>query len=374
MNKKIFITIGVVAVIAIGVVVLMQHKQENHDKKTVNIAAILSLTGSGAEYGNDQLRAIELVKESLKNTETKYNYNFIVQDSKSTPKDAIQAYNNISVVNRIDVVMSILSTVSSSLQPITDKDSIPLFFTGSTPGITQSTNLVFRSLPTSDYQTESLVKNFFSSHKAESSVSILYLNDDYGIGNAQSFKRELQKQGNMKILSEEAINTNDKNGRIILTKIIRDNPDCLFIAFYSKALANILRQLKELNYKGQILTPIEISYPEVLELAGSAANDAVFVGNSTKPQDEKSINFVENYVAKYKTQPTLDAIYAFDEMQVIINTIEENGYSLDTFRKLKGNSEYNSPNGYFKINSLGDFEYEMTLFTIKNGKIVEVKK
>jgi branched-chain amino acid transport system substrate-binding protein len=373
MTKKIFIAIGVIAVVAIGVFVWLNNKQNSMSKETVNIAAILSLTGSGAEYGNDQLRTIELVKESLKKSTNKYNYEFIIQDSKSMPKDAIQALNNILATHKVDVAMTILSTVCLSLQPITEKNSIPFFCVGSIPGITKESNLVFRSLPTSDYQTKSLVKNYFF-NKTIKSVSIVYLNDDYGIGNVQSFKGALQAYEGIQILQEEAINANAiSNSRILLSKIIKEKPECLFIAFYSKSLANILRQLKELNYEGQILTPIEISYPEVLDLAGDAADNVIFIGNSTQSQGEESSKFVDDYLNKYNTRPTLDAFYAFDEIQVIINTIEQNGYSLEAFKQLKGNAEFNSPNGHFKINSLGDFEYDLKLFTIKNREIIEIR-
>jgi len=372
--KKVLITIGVIAVVVIGVIVWLTNKPNNKTKPTINIAAILSLTGTGADYGNDQLRAIEIIKEALGEIDKKYNYNFVIQDSKSTPKDAIHAFNNVMAIKKIDVSMTILSTISLALQPLTEKNSIPLFCTGSHPDITSISNLIFRSLPTSDYQAESLVKSFFS-YKSVNNVSILYLNDDFGIGNVQSFKNELKKHGEIKIIGEESINTNNINdSRIILSKLIKDKPECLFVAFYSKSLATILRQLKELNYKGQILTPIEVSYPEVLELAGDAANNVIFVGNTINPKNIESISFVEHFVKKYQTQPALDAIYAFDEIQVIINTIEQHGYSLDAFRKLKGNVEYNSPLGRFKINTLGDFEYELSLYTIQNGRIEKITR
>jgi len=341
-------------------------------KDEIKIGAILSLTGAGAEYGQDQKKAISIFENELKIRNTRYSYSINIQDSKSSPRDALNAFQYLNSTGDINVVITVLSSVSMALKPITEEKRIPLFCVGANPNITKDSEFIFRSLPTSEYQTKSLAEEFINKNNLIMTYAILYVNDDMGVGSRDYFQEVIVNSGKS-IISTEAVNLNDTDYRAAISKIISKSPDAIFVATYSNSLATALIQLRELSYNGLILSPLEVSYPRVLERAGIASNDVIYV-DTEYSVGEQSSEFVQTFQAEYQKLPSLDAILAYDELKFIVTIIEEFGPNPENFKKLKGSGkEYISPIGKFKVNKYGDFLYPLVLKKIINGKPIIIE-
>jgi branched-chain amino acid transport system substrate-binding protein len=128
------------------------------EEEIIKVGAVLSLTGTGAEYGKDQQKAITLVLEQQSSKNYKYKYDVVFQDSKSDPKEGVNAVRYLLSSENCQVFMTVLSSVSMAIKDITENNNKPLFCVAATPKLTPNTNLVFRSLPTSEYQAEVLAQ------------------------------------------------------------------------------------------------------------------------------------------------------------------------------------------------------------------------
>lgn len=346
------------------VFVLFGCNQKTND--SIKIAAVLSLTGPASNFGQEELKAIEIIKEDLEQNSYNNKYEIIIQDSKSTPKDGVLALNYV-LLRKPKAVMTVLSSISLAIKPITEKEQIPLFCVGANPEITKDSKLVFRSLPTSTYQISKLFDLITAEYNLNS-FSIIYKNDDFGNGNKDAFIESLNEKGK-NIIDVVGLNPGQTDYRTSISKVIGNNPDCIFLSEYGNTLSRVLIQLKELNYQGRIFTSIEVADPAVIEDAKGAAEGVIFAGTYCVVEEGKAHDFTLKYIAKYGVNPTLDAIFAHDELNIIINTLEIGGDYPENFSKLKGSEKvYDSPNGSFTINSNGDFEYKLYLQTIVNGK------
>jgi branched-chain amino acid transport system substrate-binding protein len=340
------------------------------EEDVIKIGAILSLTGNGAEYGKDQQNSINLFLERINlNTKNKFRYKVLFQDSKSTPKDAINALNNLLSTNKPDIIMTVLSSVCLSLKPITEKEKIPLFCVGANPKITLNSKYVFRSLPTSDYQAEILGKEFINKININT-YSILYLNDDFGNGAFKSFKNILVSN-KKKLINAVSLEPNKNDYKIEVLNAIKDNPEAIYIASFGESIAFILRNLREYGFEGHILSTLEISYPNVLSLAKNTAENVYYVDTKFDliKINRGTSNFINEYKMRFNSEPSLDAVSAYDEFQVIFHTCENYGKSPDSFLKIKGKGiTYKSENGTFTISNDGDFLYPLVLKKISNGQ------
>jgi branched-chain amino acid transport system substrate-binding protein len=80
MNKKVFITIGVIAVVAIGVLVYLNKKDKNEN--VVKVGVILPLTGDVATYGKSVQEGLDIAVDEL-GKNAKFKYELVYQDSKA---------------------------------------------------------------------------------------------------------------------------------------------------------------------------------------------------------------------------------------------------------------------------------------------------
>jgi len=371
--KKIKILLALLAITLVLSVCKSYNKKKNIDKQIIKIGAVLSLSGDGAEYGKDQQRAINLFIEQIERLNSKYLYQIIYQDSKSNPKDAVSALNNLISTEKPDVVISVLSSVCLSIKPITEKLNIPLFCVGANPQITNNAKLVFRSLPTSDYQAEVLANKFIDKTNLNS-YSILYLNDDFGIGSYNSFKNVLHTNNKI-LLNSTALDPRKTDYKAEVTSVLKNKPDVIYIAAYGNSIAYVLKNLTEIGYKGIILSTLEVSYPNVLSLSKNTAENVYYVDTYYQDTINTKTDFVKAFKTKYNLRPTLDAVLAYDELSVIFKTFEKYDKLSQSFQKIKGlDSLYVSANGSFKINSKGDFLYPLVLKKISNGNPVIISK
>lgn len=365
--KKIIAVIAILT-LSIGVFYSCGKKEDN----VVTIGAVLSLTGSGAEFGKDEQRSIDLFLEEISKKTMKYKYVVKYQDSKSEPKEGVNAMNKILLDGKPAAILSVLSSVCLAIKPITEKEKIPLFCVGANSQITDSQKYVFRSLPTSDYQAGTLAKKFIDKGDIDS-FAVLYLNDDFGNGSFNSFKKIIEENGK-KIISSGALDPKKADYRTEISSVLKSAPQAVYIACYGNSIAYVLQNLRELNFKGVILSTLEIGYPEVISLAKNTADGVYFVDTDFKdPQNSKRSEFIDKYKEKYKLEPSLDAVLAFDEINLIVETIEKNGTDAENFVKLKGLPvTYESANGDFKIDQKGNFLYSLVLKKIIGGNAVIV--
>ena len=84
------------------------------DNNQINVGVILPLTGELSSYGIDAKKALDLGKEMATQ-----KINLIYEDSKADPKTAVNAYNKLIRVNKVDFVIGdLLSNTSLALAPI----------------------------------------------------------------------------------------------------------------------------------------------------------------------------------------------------------------------------------------------------------------
>lgn len=370
MKRGMSIGIILIAIVIIGYFVFMP-KQKINDSEVIRIGAILSQTGSGAEYGSDQSKTIEIYKEHFLQNNLKYKYDFVIQDSKSNPKEGINAFHNINAGGDIDVIMTVLSSVSLAILPITEKNEIPTFCVGANPKITDDFKFAFRSLPTSDYQASQLAKNVVNRFQIQN-ISVIFLNDDFGIGSKESFISNIYESG-INIVSENGIMPGITDIKTIITKALSQKPDAIYIASFGNSIAQILIELKKQNYNGIIFSTLEVSYPKVLDNAKESADGVYFVDTYYSVKENDRHEFVDEYIKKFNKEPSLDAILAYDEIQVIVGAYENSQDIAFDLTSIKGlNNLYSSPAGNFKINKKGDFEYSLYFKQIKSGKPVMI--
>jgi len=295
----------------------------------IKIGAILPLTGDFAEYGKDELSALELFVEEW-NSKNNVKIKLLVEDSRTDPKEAISALNRLLLENP-KVFLTVGSSISLSLQPIINEKQIPTIAVAVNPDIAKG--FMIQNNPTADdyvnlVAQEILKKNF-------KKIGLILRNDDFGKAIRESLTEKIK---NKVEIIEELVSTEEFDFRTPVTKIKSKNPDVVFVSHVSKKLGLIIFQIRNLMGNIPIYANLEVSYPEVKEAAGASYYNIKYSDLNIDYNQPDLKTFKEKYVLKFNKEPSLDSILAYNEMLILSNCLSyEKGDLLNCLLKTSVN-------------------------------------
>jgi branched-chain amino acid transport system substrate-binding protein len=165
--------------------------------------------------------------------------------------------------------------------------------------------------------------------------------------------------------------------------MLRVEPDAVFIWALGDDLGALTKQLRQAGYDGPVLGAEGYTLPQVLEIAGKAANNVIFPAQylvPEKPQDAEDAmmrSFLTRYFERYGEMPVSDNAYrGYDAVRIIAEAITRaNTLDTEKVRHAISNIEgFESLAGRFSFKGFdGEGIHEMRFFRISDGKYVEIK-
>jgi branched-chain amino acid transport system substrate-binding protein len=345
-----------------------------NDKQTKEIGVILPLTGPGAAYATQVLDGINLAYQELldSNKISKDEFKLTIEDSETDTKKAINALNKFIGVDKIQFVIGELaSSITLACAPIAEKNKVLMLSPGSSADeISNAGDYIFRIAPTDSYDGDFLANKMYKSYGIRK-VSILYLNNDFGIGLRNSFINKFKELGG-DILISEAINMGTTDLRTPITKLKSVEADALLLIAASNENVLAIKQLRQLGINVKIFAPSSFNSPDIVKQAGEMAEGVIFSAASfdgIKEQENVKV-FLKEFKNKYPDkEPTTFTSYGYDALKILVYQIQESGYNStlikDALYKMK---PFYGASGATSFDKNGDAEKDLTLFEVKNGK------
>jgi len=344
-------------------------------KGEIKIGTVFPLTGDAAVYGESLKNGIELAKEEInaKGGIKGRMINVIYEDDVNVPSTGVSAFRKLVETQNVPVIIGGAgSSVALALAPIANEEKVVLLSpTATAPALTQAGKYFFRTWPSDNYDGGYMAKFAFEKLGLRK-VSILYVNNDYGLGIANVFKDDFTKLGG-EILNSESYELGATDVRAQLTKIKAQNPEAIYLPGYFKEFSVILRQIRELGIKSKILSVNSFYDPKLLEIAGDAAEGAIFTYPTYDPTSTEPIikEFVEAYKAKYGKEPDAFAVQGYDALKIIAYAIEQEGYSADDIQKgLAQIKDFPAVGGRTTFDENGDVIKPLRILSVENGEFV----
>lgn len=294
----------------------------SHANEEFVIGSLIPLTGTAAEFGGYNKMACDLYVEYYnKNPKNTSKIRHIFEDTKSNPKDSMNAIHAILLKEKPLAILNELSSASLPVAPITDKEKIIMIAISGNPKLTQSYQYTFRNYPDPDRLASATIKAFFS-HYPERSFAILYINDEFGLGLKETFIRKLKELGG-KLLVEDSFDKTSLDFKPQLIKIINAKPEVVYCIGYSKALGILIKQIRELGYRGKLLGGPEVAFNDVLSIAGPAANGFIYmdIGYNPKSKNPRVKNFIKKFKKKFEREPTLVSAVVYDAWNLLVYAV-----------------------------------------------------
>ncbi len=229
--------------------------------ESIRIGAILSLTGNSAFMGQSMREGIQLAVEEI-NKRGGVNGRKVeidVQDSKSEPEAAIDAFNRVESSHSPLFYLSFLSNVGVALAPLADEKKVVLVgLMTSAAAFTLGHDWVYRFSPLVKADTGPLL--LMLQDLKVKRLGILYSTEEYGAEQQKLLSRGFVDNGGTVAVQSFELKDSDLKRQIDALK------DCeaIVVASLGTGLTNAIQQVRAANFKGFILTPSAGANPATL--------------------------------------------------------------------------------------------------------------
>ena len=256
----------------------------------------------------------------------------------------------------------------------TRRAEVPNFTGGEAAAITKQGNpYIFRTSFTQDTAMPKVARYLKDTVKAKT-VSIIWVNNDFGKGGLDTMKKALDAQG-IKVAAEISTDPGqlDFSGAVLKAK--QANADAIFVYTNEEESARALRELRKQGYDKPIVGETTLTSQKVIELAGDAANGATAHVGLTADAPQAGIKkYNADFQKEFGAKSDHNGLKGYTAMYVVKAVTEKIGkFDQKAFAKAMHGMKLSAkdyPGVLLDVSfdDNGDLDRESFMTTVVNGK------
>jgi branched-chain amino acid transport system substrate-binding protein len=342
-------------------------------KRPVNIGVDLELSGPLAQYGKWSKQAMEIALDDVNAAGgiRGRRVELLIEDNQSTPNGAVAAFNKLVTVHKVPVIIGFIgSSQAMACAPIAERTKTVLFSTAAaTPALTQAGDYVFRCRVNGVLEVSEMAR-FAYRELGIRTLGIIHVNTDYGTSYRDILVREFERLGG-KVVDVEAYNQGATDVRSQLAKLNNAHPQAVYMVGHITECGYVLKQARELGVHTRWLSANAIEGPQVVQIAGRAANGVIYSAPRYDPSDRQARHFDQEYYRRFGEHSEMFGAHAYDAVMLAAKAIQEGGYTADGIRAaLHRVRDYAGVSGETTFDRNGDVVKPIWFKTIRNGRFV----
>ena len=292
------VTLGLLAAVAS---ILVACGEDAADATPYRIGVMESLTGAGETYGTvaHQAKVMAVDEINAAGGVDGRRLELVVEDSKCNAQDAISAYNKLTDVNGVKIILGTsCSGAMLGVAPLAEADGVILFSgMASNPDIADAGDYIFRT-QISDIEVGIRTGDALWADGIRTLATITE-ETDYAEGVRRTTVARFEENGGT-VVASERFGSDVTDFRSQLTKLFEANPDALHLAPQAEfAAGTIIKQARELGYAGPIYGDTISVGTTSLEIAGDAATGMKAVTAAPDPNNAKAQSVLADFRQRY---------------------------------------------------------------------------
>ncbi|MEH2245240.1 ABC transporter substrate-binding protein [Nostoc sp.] len=293
----------------------------------IPIGIAVAQTSNVALLGQEQVAGAKLAEKYF-NSKGGVNgtpIKLVFQDTSGDEAGTINAFQTLINKDKvIGIVGPTLSQQAFSADPIAERAKVPIIGPSNTAkNIPEIGDYVARvSAPVSIVAPNS-VKAALKQNPQIKKVAVLYAqNDAFSKSETEIFQQTVKDQG-LELVTVQKFQTSDTDFQSQATNAINLKPDLVIISGLAADGGNLVRQLRELGYKGLIVGGNGLNTSNLLPVC-KALCDGVLIAQAYSPEHPGEINaaFRKAYTEEYKKEPPQFSAQAFTAVQVYVEALQ----------------------------------------------------
>ncbi len=350
-------------------------KEEKVESKVIKIGVFEPLTGANAAGGELEVEGIKMANEMYPEVLGK-KIELVIVDNKSDKVEAANAAVRLTDKEKVSAILgSWGSSFSMAAGPIVAKAQVPAIGISCTnPLVTRGNDFYFRACFIDPFQGSVMANYAYTNLSARKVAIVREISNDYSVALAKFFTDDFIKltSDENAIVTVLDYNTGDQDFTSQLTSLKGKKIDAIFAPGNYTESALVMKQLKEIGLDIPMLGGDTWETPELIEIAGPAAEGAVLSTffTSETPITKTSEVFLKAYREKYGKEPAAVTALGFDGYLLVYETIKKIGTAdpvqlRDALAKTEG---FEGAAGIVTLDANGDAIKPAIIKQIKDGK------
>lgn len=257
----------------------------------------------------------------------------IFQDTGGEEQGAINAFNTLITQDKVvGIVGPSLSQQAFSAGPIAERAKVPVLGPSNTAkGIPEIGEYISRVSAPMTVVAPNSVEAALKLNPKLKKVAVFYAqNDAFSKSETQTFQEAVKAKG-LDVVTVQKFQTTDTDFQTQITNAISLNPDLVIISGLVADGGNLVKQLRQLGYKGLIIGGNGQNTSNIFPVC-QALCDGIIVAQAYSPELSNEVNtaFREAYKKQNQKEPPQFSAQAFTGVQVFVEALK----ALDSKTKL----------------------------------------
>jgi branched-chain amino acid transport system substrate-binding protein len=292
----------------------------------LTLGAAIALTGNANLYGQDQRMGLTLGERWASQTAaTGRPVRLQLEDGGSDEASAIAAFNLLIRQGVIALIGPTLSQQAFAADPIAQRQAIPVVAPSNTAkGIPQIGHFISRVSAQSSVIAPLSLEEALRRDPSIRRVAVFYAQDDaYSTAETLIFQKALTGRG-LTPVTVQRTQLADNDFQTPITSALQLKPQLVVLSVQAVAGGNLIRQLRELGYRGQIVVGNGLNTPNIYPICQRWC-DGILIAQAYSPELNTPIN--DRFKALYRQvngnqPPPQIAAQAFAAYQVLFEAIQ----------------------------------------------------
>ena len=359
-------------------------------EKEVRFGILTAISGPASPWGIPNSRAMSMNAEMVNDKGgfkvggKTFKWKTFIYDHKYVPAEAVKAINKAIFSDKVQFVSIMGGSPTLACIPTLKQNNIlSLNDAAGGKSVTNPDNpLVFRHNPGIEASYAVGLK-YMKEQQGVKTLASLNPDDATGRSNDEASRYMVSKVGGLEIIASEFFERGTKDFTSLLTRIIAKKPDMIETGMTDPtSQALVLKQARELGYKGKMYLIWGPNPQQVIKIAGPLAEGAFLGIAEAEPKTEIAKELYQRFLKKYPAKEWDANYYTHSELFFLMTMAVEKAQSFDPFvlakviedLKWKGALGNRSWGGTEIFGIKRQMLMPVTLQTVENGKAVLVTK
>lgn len=338
--------------------------------ESVEIGALLCLTGNCADWGTAALRGVQLAVHEINDQGGLLGkqVKLRTEDTRESISGAhaVAAFKKLTEIDKVHFLIGpSWSPGGLAIAPLAGRARNLILITPSVSAeeFSRSGPNLFNIRPIERNVTEALAHDLYARGNRRAAI----LGSSQPAESAQGgFFRDAFTRAGGTIVNHIETNPELLDVRTEITHLIASKPDVVFLIAYNQML-NAVKLLRSLNYTGTVAT---ISIDDARVASAGGLLEELIVARALPPSEEFSTRFM----AEFKEAPGLSAENGYDATKALARAISEAG-SFETNEVVKklARLRFSGAGGEIAFNENRAVRQLPGLYRVKSGKLEELE-